>query len=108
MRTLLPIALVACGGASGSQLPVDPPVRPVAEAPATSPEVSMAPKHPWPATRAADISETVHGQKLADPYRWLEDAAAPEVQAWMTAQDDYARAELAKSPNRDELAARLK
>jgi prolyl oligopeptidase len=107
MRTLLSIALVACGGASGSQLPVDPPA-PVAEAPAKSPEVQMAPKHSWPATRAADITETLHGQRLADPYRWLEDAESPEVQAWMTAQDDYARAELAKSPQRDEITARLK
>ncbi|HEX2687760.1 MAG TPA: prolyl oligopeptidase family serine peptidase, partial [Kofleriaceae bacterium] len=44
----------------------------------------------------------------ADPYRWLEDEKSPEVQAWMTEQDRYARAQLAKAPHRDELAARLK
>ena len=68
----------------------------------------MAPTHPWPTTRTVDVADTVHGQKLSDPYRWLEDASSPEVQAWMTAQDDYARAQLAKSTHRDELAARLK
>ena len=50
----------------------------------------------------------VHGMKLADPYRWLEDERSPEVQQWMKAQDDYARAELAKLPGRAELIARLK
>src|SRR4051812_40616836 len=63
---------------------------------------------PWPATRVAAVDDTLHGKKIADPYRWLEDEHAPEVQAWMTEQDNYARAELAKSPHRAELAARLK
>ena len=48
----------------------------------------VVPKHPWPATRTDDIVETIHGKQIADPYRWLEDENAPEVQAWMTAQDD--------------------
>ena len=41
-------------------------------------------------------ADTIHGTKVGDPYRWLEDEKKPEVQAWMTAQDDYARGELAK------------
>jgi len=68
----------------------------------------MPPNPPWPPTRVGNLTETVHGQKISDPYRWLEDETVPEVQAWMTQQDEYARAELAKSPRRDELAARLK
>ena len=68
----------------------------------------MPPSHPWPATRAVAVTDTVHGHKIADPYRWLEDEKSPEVQAWMTEQDGYARGLLAKSPHRDELAARLK
>ncbi|MBA3541491.1 MAG: S9 family peptidase [Deltaproteobacteria bacterium] len=67
----------------------------------------MPPKHPWPTTRKDDVVETLHGTKIADPYRWLEDEKSPEVQAWMTKQDDYARAELAKLPGRDKLVARL-
>ena len=31
--------------------------------------------------------DTLHGVQVADPYRWLEDEKAPEVQAWMKAQD---------------------
>ncbi|HEU4726749.1 MAG TPA: S9 family peptidase, partial [Kofleriaceae bacterium] len=106
MRKLLPIALVACGGHAG-QVPVDPPARAI-ETPAKVTEVPMAPKHPWPATQAVPVTESVHGQRISDPYRWLEDEHAPEVQAWMTEQDGYARAELARSPQRTEIAARLK
>src|SRR5687767_8100106 len=63
---------------------------------------------PWPDTRVVDATDTLHGMSVADPYRWLEDETSAEVQAWMTAQDGYARAELARAPSRDELAARLK
>jgi prolyl oligopeptidase len=69
---------------------------------------SSSPTHPWPATRMVDVTETIHGKTIHDPYRWLEDETSPEVQAWMKAQDDYARAELGKLPGRDELAARMK
>ena len=61
-----------------------------------------------PSTRTDAITETLHGVTVADPYRWLEDEHAPEVQAWMSAQDEYTRAELAKLPGRDELAARFR
>ncbi|MDQ3296961.1 MAG: prolyl oligopeptidase family serine peptidase [Myxococcota bacterium] len=66
------------------------------------------PARPWPATRTDAIVDTVHAIKVADPYRWLEDEKSDEVQAWMEAQDQYARAELAKLPGRAELAERLK
>ena len=66
------------------------------------------PKHPWPATRTDAIVDTVHGLELPDPYRWLEDETSPEVQAWMTAQDEYTRAELAKLPGREAIASRLR
>jgi prolyl oligopeptidase len=65
-------------------------------------------KHPWPDTRRDDVTDVIHGVPVADPYRWLEDEKVPEVQAWMDAQDDYARGELAKLPGRDALVARLK
>ncbi|MDQ3366364.1 MAG: prolyl oligopeptidase family serine peptidase [Myxococcota bacterium] len=113
MRTLLLIASLAAGGCgssstSSSTLPVDTDptlARPVDVKP---PPESPMPARPWPSTRAEAITDTLHGVKIGDPYRWLEAEQAPEVQAWMKAQDDYARAELAKLPNRDELAERLK
>jgi prolyl oligopeptidase len=109
MRKLLPIALVACGGGSqAGRVPADPPAHTIAEPQAKAPEVPMPPNHPWPTTQVGTVTDTVHGQRIPDPYRWLEDEHAPAVQAWMTEQDGYARAQLAKSPHRDEIAARLK
>jgi prolyl oligopeptidase len=112
MRKLLLIAVVACGGGTQSaHVPVDPPAHSIAEAPAKAPEVAMPAvqhTHPWPTTRVATVTDTLHGQTIHDPYRWLEDEASPEVQAWMTAQDSYARGVLGGSPHRDDWVARLK
>jgi prolyl oligopeptidase len=66
------------------------------------------PAKPWPATRTVDVTETIHGKTIRDPYRWLEDEHSDEVQAWMKAQDEYTRAQLAKLPEREQLATRLK
>ncbi len=102
--------IAACGG-KPLQAPVDPPRRQVVEQPPPNdleePRRDM-PDKPYPTTRRDDIVDTLHGTKVADPYRWLEDASAPEVQAWMKEQDDYARAELGKLSGRDELVGRLR
>jgi prolyl oligopeptidase len=66
------------------------------------------PNQPWPPTRTDAIVDTIHGTPIADPYRWLEDEHSPEVQAWMTAQDEATRAELRKLPGREQLVGRLR
>lgn len=53
-----------------------------------------------PETRRGDLVETLHGHQIADPYRWLEDADAPEVAAWVAEQRDYADGVLASLPGR--------
>jgi prolyl oligopeptidase len=60
-----------------------------------------------PSTRTVAQVDTIHGVRVPDPYRWLEDEKSPEVQAWMAAQDDYARDRLRRIPGRDALATRL-
>ena len=62
----------------------------------------------YPPTRRSDVADTLHGTRVADPYRWLEDVNSDEVKAWMTAQDQFTRAYLAQLPGRDKLVARLK
>ena len=42
----------------------------------------------------AEVEEVVHGTAVADPYRWLEDAASPDVQAWVARQHALARSHL--------------
>src|SRR5882672_9226631 len=62
----------------------------------------------YPATRRGDSKDMLFGVEVDDPYRWLEDGAAPDVLAWTKAQDEYARAELRKLPGRAAMAARLR
>jgi prolyl oligopeptidase len=62
----------------------------------------------YPETRTEEISEPIFGLTVNDPYRWLEDEKAPEVQAWMSAEDQLARQALSKLPGRDGIAARLR
>ena len=45
-----------------------------------------APAFDPPPTPARPVVDIVHGVKLTDAYRWLEDAGNPEVQAWTKRQ----------------------
>ena len=58
-----------------------------------------------PVTRKGELVETLHGEQLADPYRWLEDDHAPETLEWVKAQQAYATAHLSALPMREELRA---
>ncbi len=62
---------------------------------------------PYPPAERLDLVETLHGHRVADPYRWLEDPDDPRTRAWSAAQDDLATAHLDPLPGRDHLAARL-
>ncbi|MFH1748997.1 MAG: prolyl oligopeptidase family serine peptidase [Planctomycetota bacterium] len=50
----------------------------------------------YPASRRGDTVDTLHGQTVADPYRWLEDEQSPETQAWLTAQNQLTHETLAR------------
>jgi prolyl oligopeptidase len=63
---------------------------------------------PPPSRRDDTIVDTIAGRRVADPYRWLEDETAPEVQAWIDAQDAYARERLAGFADRAAIAERLR
>lgn len=65
---------------------------------------SAAPAVP---TRRDNTVETLHGVKVADPYRWLEDDASPEVAAWTDAENAHTRHVLDAIPGRAELEARM-
>ena len=36
----------------------------------------------YPAARRLDLVEDLHGHRVADPYRWLEDADSPQTRQW--------------------------
>jgi prolyl oligopeptidase len=58
-------------------------------------------------TRKSDVVEDYHGTSIADPYRWLEDPADPEVVAWTEAQNERTRAFLDAIPTRKRFEERL-
>ncbi len=113
-KTLLfAAALAACCPTPSSRPDPTTPVtavdpEPTTDEPKVDPVPDAPPPSPYPATRRESIVDTLHGQAVADPYRWLEDETKPEVAAWMDAQDDYARAQLAALPGRERFAARLR
>ena len=47
-----------------------------------------------PATRRAPVTDTYHGVRVVDEYRWLEDWEDPEVRSWSEVQSAYARSRL--------------
>jgi len=61
----------------------------------------------YPAAPRLDVVDVLHGQRVADPYRWLEDPADERTVAWSRAQDELAAAQLAELPGREALAARM-
>jgi prolyl oligopeptidase len=59
-----------------------------------------------PETRAAPVTESVHGASVVDNYRWLE-GDTPEVAAWISAENSYTRAVLDRLPGRQVLEDRF-
>ncbi|GAA0438592.1 prolyl endopeptidase [Acrocarpospora corrugata] len=45
----------------------------------------------YPFAERQPIVETIHGHRVEDPYRWLEDPASPETEKWLAAQDELWR-----------------
>ncbi|MGY1793983.1 prolyl oligopeptidase family protein [Geodermatophilus sp. SYSU D00525] len=61
----------------------------------------------YPDAERLDLVEDLHGHRVADPYRWLEDPDDPRTQAWTAAQDALTADVLGALPLRADLAARL-
>src|SRR5216684_8844542 len=53
------------------------------------------------------VDDMVKGHKITDPYRWLENAASPETQQWVSDEMAYTRGVLDPLPGRDQLHKRL-
>jgi prolyl oligopeptidase len=62
----------------------------------------------YPRADRDDIVEDLHGHKVADPYRWLEDPAEPRTEAWSATQDELARIWLDALPGREAVAERMR
>jgi prolyl oligopeptidase len=69
---------------------------------------SVAAQTPPPKAPVKEVVDTYFGQKVVDPYRWMEETKSPDMVGWMKAQNDYTRAVLEKIPARAALAQRIK
>lgn len=61
----------------------------------------------YPEARRDEVVDEIFGHRVADPYRWLEDADSPQTQAWLAAQDELTSSCLGALPGRDRLRARV-
>lgn len=62
----------------------------------------------YPPTRKEDVVETLHGVKVVDPYRWLEDDNAEETKAWVKERNQVTFGYLGKLPGREKIEKRLR
>ena len=73
-----------------------------------TPALLLAQRHfSAPPTHRDDVVEEMHGVRIPDPYRWLEDQDSPETRAWIDQQNAYARPVLDGIPGRERIAQRL-
>jgi prolyl oligopeptidase len=61
-----------------------------------------------PATRAQPTVTSYHGVQVTASYRWLDDAASPEVRRWIEEQNTYTDTVLARFPEGRVLADRVR
>jgi prolyl oligopeptidase len=62
----------------------------------------------YPPARCLDLVEDLFGHRVADPYRWLEDADSAETRQWLAGEEELWAAYRADLPGRDAFAARVR
>jgi prolyl oligopeptidase len=61
----------------------------------------------YPPAEREIVTDDLHGHRVPDPYRWLEDPADPRTVAWQRDQDALCAAHLAALPGRARFADRV-
>jgi prolyl oligopeptidase len=65
------------------------------------------PKTAYPPTRTDQVVDVLHGERIPDPYRWLEDGESYETLAWTEAQNAATKHYLEAAPARNAIRRRL-
>lgn len=63
---------------------------------------------PPPLTPRDEVTDVWHGERVVDPYRWLEDTESERTRAWTDAQNSRTRVVIDALPQRVHFAARLR
>src|SRR5215472_14301238 len=61
----------------------------------------------YPSAHRLDLVDDLFGQRIADPYRWLEDAERADSRQWLAAEEEVWAAYRAELPQRDAFATRV-
>ena len=64
-------------------------------------------RHPYPYARRDDVVDQLHGEHIADPYRWLEDPESEATTTWSKAQDELFERHRSSWPLREHFAERV-
>jgi len=67
----------------------------------------VTPDAPYPPAPRGDDADLLHGVRIPDPFRALEDPDDPVTKAWLAAQDDLLAAHQETWPARDAFRTRL-
>ncbi len=98
------VAALALGCKTGAtETPAD--TAPAAEGDAAP--AAPASRFSYPETLRGDTVEELHGTKVADPYRWLENIDSPETRQWVEAQNAVTFGYLETIEERAPIRARL-
>ncbi len=73
----------------------------------TSSAFSAWPKLEYPATAKVEQVDDYFGTKVADPYRWLEDANSEQTKAWVEAENKLTFDFLRQIPARESIKERV-
>ena len=71
------------------------------------PQSAAAQRLEYPRTKTVEQVDDYYGQRIADPYRWLEDVDAADTKAWVEAQNRVTFGFLERIPERAGLRERL-
>lgn len=61
----------------------------------------------YPKAKKVSQTDTYHGTKVEDPYRWLEDDNSAETKAWVDEENKVTEQYLSQIPFRDKVKTRL-
>ncbi|MGI5309214.1 prolyl oligopeptidase family serine peptidase [Rheinheimera sp. WS51] len=90
--------LTACGSADNNKVSTS-------ETTVTMPQTISAVT--YPTTHKGDVVDQYFEQKVADPYRWLEDDRSVETEAWVKAQNKVTFNYLQQIPYREQIKQKL-
>jgi prolyl oligopeptidase len=74
---------------------------------AAAPVLALATPTEYPKSKTVDQVDAVHGVKIPDPFRWLEDVDSAETKEWVGAQNKVTFDFIAQLPKRDLIKQRL-